>query len=68
MKVELRQTSGWTNNVIFYEWLGHFVAFKVATRDNRVRLILDNHDSFSEKSDQSRLKIRCGHGNLTTTP
>lgn len=37
--------SGWSNETIFLRWLEHFKANTGASNDNKVILILDNHES-----------------------
>lgn len=37
--------SGWTNDSIFMEYLQHFVSFTGASKDKKVLLILDGHES-----------------------
>lgn len=37
--------SGWSNGAIFLEYLQHFVKYSRASRENRVLLILDGHES-----------------------
>lgn len=39
------QENGWMSAEIFLQWLGHFVRFAKANKDNQVLLLLDGHSS-----------------------
>ncbi|KAF2890810.1 hypothetical protein ILUMI_15363 [Ignelater luminosus] len=37
--------NGWTNESLFFKWLQHFKTFVKSCEDNKILLILDNHNS-----------------------
>jgi len=37
--------SGWTNSLIFVEWMKHFISYARPQAQNPFLLILDNHES-----------------------